>query len=247
MIGWLTCIVGGYLVGSIPFGVIIGRAKGIDIREHGSKNIGATNVTRVLGRRLGILCFFLDVSKGALPVVIGGVVNNVINRPAAMLHQQEMWLWLAVACAAIFGHMYSPFLKWRGGKGVATGFGAMAAMWPLLTPAALGAMIVWYGTLRLTKYVSVASMLAAASMPVGYLLSVLPNDALEMPLAHSLDAVVHGSPPVLVTTAMALLVVYKHRSNIARLRRGLEPKVRGRARRGAMPSASPPQPPKTST
>ncbi|MCZ6445278.1 MAG: glycerol-3-phosphate acyltransferase, partial [Planctomycetota bacterium] len=108
-------------------------------------------------------------------------------------------------------------------------------------------MIVWYGTLRLTKYVSVASMLAAASVPVGYLLSVLPNDALEMPLAHSLNAVVHGSPPVLVTTAMALLVVYKHRSNIARLRRGLEPKVRGRARRGAMPSASPPQPPKTST
>ncbi|MHC4416076.1 MAG: glycerol-3-phosphate 1-O-acyltransferase PlsY [Planctomycetota bacterium] len=231
---WILSIAGAYVLGSIPFGVLIGRTRGLDIRQHGSRNIGATNVARVLGRRLGMLCFILDTAKGAVPVVVAGVVNDVFNRDPAAMQQREMWLWLAVACAAIVGHMFSLLIGFRGGKGVATGFGAMVAMWPVLTFAALAAMVVWYGVLRLTRYVSVASMLAAASLPIGYLISVLPRDALDMPLKHSLEQVVHASPPLIVTAVMALLVIYKHRSNIARLRRGEEPKAHGSTRRGGI-------------
>ena len=230
---WIVCIAGAYLAGSIPFGVIIGRARGIDIREHGSKNIGATNVSRVLGRRLGLLCFVLDVGKGAGPVIAAGALFGLLGkRPVdpdaeTVLTQAKTWLWLAVAGATIFGHMYSPFLGFRGGKGVATSFGAMVGMWNVLTIPALGALVVWYGVLRLTRYVSVASMTAAVSLPLGYALSVLPND-----LSDSLDQVMAAKPPLIVTAAMALLVIYRHRGNIARLRRGEESKVRGKARRG---------------
>ncbi|MHC4711631.1 MAG: glycerol-3-phosphate acyltransferase [Planctomycetota bacterium] len=152
---WIVCIVGAYLIGSIPFGVLIGRVRGVDILQHGSKNPGATNVARLLGRPLGAVCFVLDMGKGAGPVLVAGSIFNLLGRrPAsldpevAVLSQTEMWLWLAVACAAIAGHMCSPFLAFRGGKGVATGFGAMVAMWPVLTFPALGAIVVWYGVLR---------------------------------------------------------------------------------------------------
>ena len=231
---WILAIVGAYLLGSIPFGLIIGRSRGIDIRQHGSKNIGATNVARVLGRPWGTVCFVLDVSKGAVPVLVAGAVHELLGQQPSMMEPREMWLWMAVVCAPIAGHMHSPFVGFRGGKGVATGFGAMLAMWPVLTFAAIGAMVVWYAVLRLSRYVSLASMLAAAGVPAGYVLSVLPHDALEMPIGHSLQQVIHASAPLVVTTVMALVIVYKHRANIARLRRGEEPKVRGSARRGAM-------------
>jgi glycerol-3-phosphate acyltransferase PlsY len=226
---WVLCILGAYLVGSVPFGVLIGRARGVDIRQHGSKNIGATNVMRVLGRRLGYLCFALDVTKGAGPVIVAGVVNGVIGRKPAELTQSDMWLWLAVAMAAVLGHMFSLFLKFRGGKGVATGFGSMVAMWPLLTIVSLCALVVWYFVLRTTRYVAVASMAAALSLPVAYALSVIPPD-----FGTVAPVLLHASPPFIVTTAMALLVVFKHRGNIARLWRGEEPQAGGSARRGAI-------------
>ncbi|MHC4080300.1 MAG: glycerol-3-phosphate 1-O-acyltransferase PlsY [Planctomycetota bacterium] len=236
---WLVCIAGAYLLGSIPFGVMIGRARGVNILQHGSKNPGATNVARLLGKPLGTLCFILDVGKGAAPILITGSIFDLLGRrPAslapevAVLNQTEMWLWLAVACAAIAGHMWSPFLAFRGGKGVATGFGAMVAMWEVLTFPALGAIVVWYGVLRLTRYVSLASVLAAASLPVGYALSVLPRDTLDLPLSTSINQVMTAWPPLAVTALMAVVVIYKHRSNIARIRRGEEPQVRGVARRG---------------
>lgn len=222
---WLASIVGAYVVGSIPFGVIIGRARGIDIRQHGSKNIGATNVTRVLGKPLGLLCFVLDVLKGASPVVIAGIVNGTLGRTADHLTQAQMWLWLAVAAAAVAGHIFSLFLKFRGGKGVATGFGAAVAMWPLLTLVALGALVVWYASLRLFKYVSVASMLGAISLPLGYLVSAIPPDAMDQPLAHTIEHLVHASPPLIGTALIAFIIIWKHRSNIARLRRGEEPRI----------------------
>ena len=221
----MASIVGAYVIGSIPFGVLIGRAKGIDIRQHGSKNIGATNVTRVLGKRLGMMCFVLDVLKGAAPVVLAGIVNDTIGRTSSELSQTQMWLWLAVAAAAVAGHMFSLFLNFRGGKGVATGFGAAVAMWPLLTLVALGALVVWYVSLRLFKYVSVASMLGALSLPLGYLMSAIPFDALDKPLWHSVDHVLHGSPPLIGTALIALFIIWKHRSNIGRLRRGEEPQI----------------------
>ena len=230
---WALCIVGAYLMGSIPFGVIIGRTRGVDIREHGSGNIGASNVGRVLGRRLGLLCFALDVAKGAAPVVIAGLANDVIDRPAnnlthpELLSQSDIWLWLVVALAAVLGHMFSIFLGFKGGKGVATGFGAMVAMWPLLTIPALGALVVWYGTLRLTKYVAVASMIAALSLPAGYVLAMLPSDG-----RNWVASLLHAAPPFIVTCVLALLVIVRHRDNIMRLRKGEEPQVGGSGRRG---------------
>ncbi|MHC5024527.1 MAG: glycerol-3-phosphate 1-O-acyltransferase PlsY [Planctomycetota bacterium] len=234
MLTWSACILGAYLVGSIPFGVLIGLAKGVDIRERGSKNIGATNVGRIFGRRLGLFCFALDVGKGAASVLIAGSVTGVLNRPIADLGTTDMWLWLAVAVAAVGGHMYSVFLRFRGGKGVATGFGGLLAMWPLLTLPALGAMIVWYTCLRVWKYVSLASMAAAVSLPFWYVISAIPNTG------ESIGAsLLHASPPFVVTTMLAILVLYKHRANIGRLRRGEEPRVGGITRRGDVLSDPP--------
>jgi acyl phosphate:glycerol-3-phosphate acyltransferase len=225
---WPFFILIAFLAGSIPFGLLIGRMKGIDIREHGSKNIGATNVGRVLGRPYGGLCFVLDAAKGAVPVLLTGYQVGILSmsrRSISEITQQEMWLWMAVAIAAVIGHMYSPFVRFKGGKGVATGFGALAAMAPLLTFPAFGALVVWYATLRVTKYVSVASMTAAASLPVLFVLVMIPPDGQEVGAA-----IAHGSPVLIVLVVMAGLVIYKHRANIARLRRGEEPKA-GRSAR----------------
>ncbi len=220
MIEWIACILGAYLVGAIPFGVLIARTRGVDIRQKGSKNIGATNVGRVLGRKFGAICFLLDVLKGAIPVIVAGFVCDVINKQAAELTLTEMWLWLAVAVASIAGHMASIYLRFAGGKGVATSFGAMLAMWPLLTWPAIGALVVWYITLRLSRYVSLASMLGAVSLPFWYLVCSIPPTG-----ENIIPSVLHASPPLFVLIALALLVIWRHRTNIARIRRGEEPKL----------------------
>jgi glycerol-3-phosphate acyltransferase PlsY len=223
---WILWIAAAYLLGSIPFGVLIGRAKGVDVRAHGSKNIGATNVGRVLGRRWGVACFALDVLKGALPVLGAGVERGVIGQAPepAGLSPPEMWAWLAVAAAAIAGHMASLFLGFRGGKGIATSFGAMLAMWPLLTIPALAALALWYAMLKATRYVSLASIAGALSVPAWYLAAIVATSG----DADVLERVRYASPPLIVTSALALFVVWKHRGNLARLRRGEEPKAKGR-------------------
>ena len=137
-------------------------------------------------------------------------------------------MWLAVAVASVAGHMFSVFLGFAGGKGVATGFGAMTAMWPLLTLPAFGALVVWYAVLRLSRYISLASMAAVISLPLGYFVAALPTRPVDDLARHLLVA----SPPLVVTTILAIVVVYKHRANIVRLRRGEEPKIGGSARRG---------------
>jgi len=229
---WLAVIFGAYLAGSIPFGVIIGKMKGVDIRAHGSKNPGATNVARVLGKQLGILCFALDFLKGAVPVIVAGVLFETLNHRVADMTMFEQWMWLCVAVAAVLGHMFSIFLGFHGGKGVATAFGAMLAMWPVLSLPALGAMVVWYAAVRLTHYVSVASMLAAVSVPIGYLFAHMPQQAFDQPWADTIATLKHASPAFIVTTLLALTVIWKHRGNIARLRRGEEPKAVRSVRRG---------------
>ncbi len=226
---WTLCILAAYLIGSIPFGVLIARAKGVDIRQRGSKNIGATNVGRVLGRKFGILCFVLDGLKGAAPVVAAGFINNVIAKSADTLTPTEMWLWMAVAAASVLGHMFSIFLRFTGGKGVATGFGAIAGMFSLLTLPAVAALVVWYLVLRTTKYVSLASMAAALSLPLSYALSIVPSQATDQPIAQTIHHMMRSYPPFAGTLVIALLVVWKHRSNIARLRRGEEPKIDSKA------------------
>lgn len=225
---WIVNIVIAYLMGSIPVGVLIARSRGVDIRQHGSKNVGATNVGRVLGKRFGYICFVLDVIKGAAPVLIAGATAGVLGRSVPDLTAMDMWLWMAVAIAAVLGHMYSIFLRFAGGKGVATASGALLAMWPLLTLPTIAAMIVWYATMRISRYVSLASVLAALSLPVVTLLTLmLQSDpqAAGQPDGPAVDAVVHAAPILIVTAALAGLVVYKHRGNLRRIQLGEEPKV----------------------
>ncbi|MHC4989993.1 MAG: glycerol-3-phosphate 1-O-acyltransferase PlsY [Planctomycetota bacterium] len=228
MITWLPCILGAYLLGSIPFGYLIARGRGIDIRAKGSGNVGATNVGRVLGRRFGILCFFLDAGKGAVSVIGSGLLTGAWARPVATPPDQvplaaaDVWLWLAVAAGALLGHMYSPWLGFRGGKGVATGFGGLLSMWSLMTIPAAVALVLWGLTLRLTRYVSMASMIAALSLPVTTVLMALATMRRDDLQPHPL----RGALPLMITTvALAALVVFQHRGNLARLRAGTEPKV----------------------
>ena len=213
---WALMISIGFVCGSIPFGLIIGRAKGIDIRQHCSKNIGATNVGRVLGRKFGLLCFFLDALKGALPVL--GVWWFLARQHPEEINMVGMLMPL-VGVAAILGHVFSPWVGFRGGKGVATSFGALLSMWPLMTFPTLGALLVWIVVLKIFRFVSLASICAAISLP---LLLIFRVKAFEAEPPITVDAFL---PLLIAVATLALLVVWKHRTNISRLRAGTEPRV----------------------
>ncbi len=215
---WVLFISGAYVLGSIPFGVIIAKARGVDITAHGSGNIGATNVGRVLGKRLGLTCFVLDVGKGAVPVLIAGSSHNVLGRWASEIPAGTSWLWLAVAVAALTGHMASIFLGFRGGKGVATAFGGLVAMWPTLGIPAVIALACWILVVAFSRIVSAASMVAAITLPVTTILLLLSR-------APDLDAPGIGTklaPPIIVSIGIAAIVLWRHRSNMARLLTGTE-------------------------
>ncbi len=217
MLPWLAFIPAAYLVGAIPFGVLIARAKGVDIRQHGSKNTGATNVGRVLGFRFFLLCFALDMLKGLAPTLGAGLVMGVAG--ARDVEPTDAWLWLAVAAAAVLGHMFSPFLAFKGGKGVATGLGALMGVFPVLTLAAGAAALVWALVFALSRIVSLASIAAAAALPLAAAGVLLTREGASPAAA---------APFLAVSAALALLVVVRHRANIRRLLRGEEPRVGGR-------------------
>lgn len=218
MITWLLCLGAAFLSGSIPFGLIVGRLKGIDIREHGSGNIGATNAVRVLGIKLGLLCLLLDVLKGFAPTFGAGLVTHAIAdaRRGTPLDQMRAALWLAVMVAAVLGHMFSPWVGFRGGKGVATGLGAMLGVFPILTFPALAALGVWIFIAATTRYSSLASMLAALSLPLWLWFMEGGTAGLELFYA--------------VTVGMALLVIARHRGNIRRILAGTESRIGTRAK-----------------
>lgn len=215
---WPLAIAVAFLCGSIPFGFLIGRMRGVDIREHGSRNIGATNVGRVLGRRVGLLCFVLDALKGLVPTAVAGALNGVAGDHIAEIAPSVQWLWLATAAAALLGHMFPPWLRFKGGKGVATGFGALLGIYPGLTFAALAALVTWLIVLRLFRYVSLASMVASLIIPT----FVAAHAALAEGGVAGLKA---SLPMILATSAIAALVIFRHRTNIVRLRQGSEPRV----------------------
>lgn len=216
---WIGSMLLAYASGSIPMGVMIATRKGVDIRAAGSGNPGATNVGRVLGRRFGILCFCLDALKGATPVLLSGGIAGVLGQGAAGLTPVVSWSWLAVACAAILGHCFSPFLGFRGGKGVATGFGSVLAMWPIMTIPAIAAFVVWALVLGLTRLMSLASIVGAL---------VLPATVLAMTLGLESRGSWSGAVPFLIVTSLiAAFVVFRHRDNIRRLRAGAETRVGG--------------------
>lgn len=214
---WLVWLLAAYLIGSVPFGLLIGLARGVDIRKAGSGNVGATNAGRVLGRKWGLLCFALDVLKGLGPVLAYGVVHELTvggaGDAAAALQ------WLAVAAAAVIGHIFPVWLKFRGGKGAATGLGVVLGVWPVLTVPGIVAAALWVVLLKKYGYVSLASIVAAAAMPVLTLVAgVLAERSPDVVAVY-----------VAVTAVLALLVALRHRSNIVRLRAGTEPRVGTRA------------------
>ncbi len=213
-VGWMISIACAYFAGSIPFGVLISSMKGVDIRQKGSKNIGATNVGRVLGKKLGLICFILDVLKGAAPVLVVGLISGMFGKKIGDIETVNMLLWICVAVTALLGHMYSPWLKFAGGKGVATTFGGMVAMWPLLTFPVLLAFVAWAITLKSSKMVSLASLISALVLFLDSIIVVFLNSNVK-----------HAWPLLAATATIALMVFWKHRSNILRIMSGEEPKI----------------------
>ncbi len=210
---WIGWVLLGYASGSVPFGWLIGRVCGVDIRGHGSGNVGATNVGRVLGRKWGGICLSLDLLKGLGPVLLSGWAMGCLREPG--IAPSQAWQWMAVGAGAMLGHMYPVWLGFKGGKGVATGLGVTLGFWPTLTIPAAAAAAVWGVTLGLWRYVSVASMAAAATVP----LLVLARWGVT---GRSFG---ETAPFFIPTLVLAVLVFVRHRGNIARLRVGTEPKV----------------------
>jgi glycerol-3-phosphate acyltransferase PlsY len=210
----LLCLaLAAYVAGSIPFGLIVGLSKGIDPRRAGSGNIGATNVGRLLGVRFFALVFSLDFLKGMLPTLAA----------ASFVHfhfpQPDAWVfvfWLLVGFAAILGHMYSLFIGFKGGKGVATSLGVVFGIWPYFTVVGCIVAGIWILTFLLTRYVSVASLAAAWGFPIAYV-------AIAHVKAWQLFGAQH--PLLIFSVVIAVMVTYKHRANIARLREGSEPRI----------------------
>lgn len=220
----IVCIVGAYLIGSIPFGLLIGQMKGVDIRKQGSGNIGATNVGRVLGKKFGLAAFVLDMLKGLVPVVVG---KQLLDRQGAGIgiDTTVLWFWLAVGGACIVGHMFPVYLRFRGGKGVATSLGVILGFYPYFTWPGLVAFGVWIALTWTTSYVSVGSMVAAGAFPV---LFALFAGSGEWGPARYLW------PLYVFAATIGILVIYRHRGNLRRLMHGTEPKVSfGRGRTAA--------------
>lgn len=204
-----------FFSGSIPTGLLIGKLKGIDIRQHGSKNIGATNVGRVLGRKYFFLCFSIDLLKGALPVLIAGISLKTLGRFDSNM-EQSLW-WIATMVCAVLGNVFSPWLKFRGGKGVATSLGALMGVFPVLAVPAAGAFVVWLIAYKTSGYISFASLAAAAALPIGVALTWY------IAVLQSFAPNWNGAWPFIgTTTLLAILVFWTHRANIARLRAGTE-------------------------
>lgn len=193
-------LVGAYLVGAIPFGWLVARARGVDIFAAGSGNIGATNVGRVLGRRFGILVFALDFAKGAAPVIAALLARRVLSDP----FWNDGWLEVGAGLCAFLGHLFPVYLRFRGGKGVATGAGVVAVLVPL---AGLAALVAWLVVVAASRYVSLASIVAAVVLCVTQLSMVAGNVA---------------EPRAACCLLAAALVIVRHRSNLARLARGNE-------------------------
>ncbi|WP_196591853.1 glycerol-3-phosphate 1-O-acyltransferase PlsY [Pectinatus frisingensis] len=196
---YVIIILVGYLIGSIPSGLLIGRAMfNTDLRQYGSHNIGATNAWRILGRKAGLIVFVLDFLKGAVSVLFAMFIGSGAGLPATPL------VLILGGIMAIVGHSCSIFLSFKGGKGVATGLGVITMLMP---QAAVCAFILWLIIVLITHYVSLASMIAAVSVP----LQAYYWD-------KSWEYVIFG-------ILAAAFVVYRHKANIFRLMNGSESKI----------------------
>ena len=204
-------VLAAFAAGSLPTAVLLGRLRGVDIRQHGSGNPGASNLGRTCGRKWGLICFLIDVLKGLAPVLAYTLSGGV--------EADSTWAWeglrIAVAVAAVLGHVLNPWLGFRGGKGVATGLGAVLGFWPVLTTAGVAAFVIWLIVIKRTGFVGLASVVAAGAAPLLALAAVLGFGS-PLPQAVLLLALV---------TAMAAMIVLRHRGNLARIRSGSEPQA----------------------
>jgi glycerol-3-phosphate acyltransferase PlsY len=198
VLAFIVISVAAYLLGSIPTGYLVARAKGIDIRAVGSGNIGATNVFRILGKPAGILVLVVDGLKGFAAC---SWLADFVVQPFAVAPDKIECMKIVAGICAVLGHNYTCWLKFKGGKGIATSAGVYFALAPLAAGIALGTWMIMF---TLSRYVSVASIAAAASLPVAVWLT---NDSLFLGI---------------VTTALGLLAIFKHKGNIQRLLNGTE-------------------------
>jgi glycerol-3-phosphate acyltransferase PlsY len=207
----LECLIPlAYLIGSIPFGLIVGLSRGIDPRKDGSGNIGATNLGRLLGKRFFALVFTLDLLKGALPMLVAGWILGFRADD-----RTTYCLWIAVGAAALVGHSFSVFLKFKGGKGVSTSTGVAMAMYPYLTIPIFAAIVVFLIVFKWGRYVSLASILGSSVIPIIYI---------GMGLLEGWPILGAQLPVLVLAILVPGLIIYRHRGNIARLRAGTEPK-----------------------
>ena len=202
---YAVAIVAAYLIGSIPFGFLVGKMRGVDVRTVGSKNIGATNVFRTVGKKWGLLAFACDFLKGFLPTLAAKLYASA-NGDATL----AAYLPLAVGVTCVIGHMFTCFMKFKGGKGIATGFGMLVALLPLLVLAAFALFII---IVRTFHYISLGSICAAAFLLVAIW---FPCDALSNPDGYK------NMPQCVVVAVVAVFAIWKHRSNISRLMSGTE-------------------------
>ncbi len=200
-----------YLIGAIPFGLLVGLTRGVDIREHGSRNIGATNAGRVLGRRWGLLCLVLDVLKGFLPVLTAALVLPGAEASAARLLQL-----LGIGVAAVLGHVFPVYLRFRGGKGVATTVGVALGIFPYYTIAMLAALACYALVRWASGLVSLGSLTIAVVFPISVFICVR---YFGLPMSDSW-------PLESIATLLGLLIIIRHRTNIVRLLRGQEMQLR---------------------
>lgn len=204
MIEYVGVFLAGYLLGSIPWAFILGKVNGIDIRQHGSCNVGATNVSRVLGKKWGVSCFFLDLLKGFLPVLI----LQILAVRSDLLRHVGLDV-VIVSVAAVAGHMWPLFLNFKGGKGISTIAGIILALAPL---SLLTAGAAWVLIFHFSRYVSLASISAAFILPISAWTFFI--------LGYTKTSLV----VLIMLSSLAALAILRHRGNIKRLLAGTENK-----------------------
>ena len=208
---FIVLIFCAYLLGSVPFGLIIASAHGRDLRTIGSGNIGATNLARVLGRKWACFCFFLDMLKGLVPMLLATKFADACLTVPCLL------LVLAVGFAAVLGHIFPIYLKFKGGKGVATSFGVALGLWPYYTICALAAIVLWTVVVLTTGYISMASIVASLAFPLALLLAIILNPNWDFAVLW---------PLFTAAIVIPLVVIIRHRQNIKRILAGTETKIR---------------------
>ena len=205
-IAWISAvaaIAAAYLLGSIPFGLLIGRMRGIDIRQVGSCNIGATNVMRTVGKGWGIFTLLLDALKGYLPAAL----FPLLLQRAGLMPDAPVWLQIACGCSAILGHNFPLYLRFKGGKGVATSSGVLLGIAPL---ALLIGFVVFVVVFGISRFVSLGSITAAVVVPCVGVMLYWEQDGPLIPA---------------VLAVLGVLVIWRHKANIARLRNGTENRI----------------------